>query len=192
MMMQLSYHPTIQAGILNGLVEHSIFWFEDIATANGEIIRVWFKARPDVIPLDSRMGVDLKTTTDASGIACRRAITDYGYHIQLGMIHEGLEKVASWRLEDHVLVFIEKADPWAVNIKPIPDVDIEYGRRQLLRASRKFAQAISDNIWHGYDDDEVEGGLMPYARDRLAKEAETKLLPELPMPSAPQAEEEGF
>lgn len=180
MVTQLANHPTIQAGILNGLIEHSIFWFHDFTVEDGTIIRVWFKARPDVIPLDSLMGVDLKTTTDASGIACRRAITDLGYHIQLGMIHEGLWQVERHRLTDHVLVFIEKADPWALNHKPIPDVDVEYGRRQMYRAGQKFAQAIHDSIWHGYEDDEVEGGLMPYARDRLAYEAEHKLLPPLP------------
>jgi hypothetical protein len=190
MVMQLAAHPTIQAGILNGLIEHSIFWFEDITLDGGEVVRVWFKSRPDVIPIDSFMGVDLKTTTDASPLACRRAVTDYGYHIQLGMVHEGLLKVANHRLTDHVLVFIEKTDPWALNHKPIPDVDIEYGRRQLIRASRKFAQALHDNIWHGYEDDEVEGGLMPYARDRLAKEADNKLLPPIPdhVPTQPAIE----
>src|SRR6266705_6173244 len=50
----LARHPLVQAGILNGAIEHSIFW-KDQKTS------VWWKTRPDAVPGDSADVADLKT-----------------------------------------------------------------------------------------------------------------------------------
>lgn len=178
MLAALTEHPTIEAGILQGLVEHSIFW-QDAETG------IWCKSRPDVIPIDSGMVVDLKSTMDASRAACERTTGDLGYHVQLGMVDEGL-RALGFTMDEFVLVFIEKEDPWAINHKPMPFYDIEYGRRQLRRALRKWALAIETGDWPGYEDDEVEGGLPKWRRERLAWEAENGLLP--PLLDAPEEE----
>lgn len=169
---QLASHPNIQAGILTGLIEHSIFW-QDAETG------IWCKSRPDVIPIGGGLVVDLKTTTDASRRGCEKAITELGYHIQLGMVDEGLKALGLPPAEEYVLLFVEKADPWALNHKPLPYHDIEYGRRQLRRQLRIWAQAIETGVWPGYEDDEVAGGLQKWKREQLAWEAENKLLPPL-------------
>lgn len=168
----LAAHPTIRAGILQGLVEHSIFW-QDAETG------VWLKARPDVIPVDANMLVDLKTCASAHPQTVRRAIADYGYHMQLGLAHEGMMATTGREMTDHVLVFVEKSAPYCVNIKPIPTEDIELGRRQLRRAIRKFANALETNEWPGYEDDEVPAHLPEFYRRNLLLEADAGLLPEL-------------
>lgn len=180
---ELQAHPTIRAGILQGLVEHSIFWI-DADTG------IWCKSRPDVIPVDSGMVVDLKTTTDASPAAVRRAIGEWSYHIQLGMVHEGLMSFG-YLMEEFVLLFIEKEDPWGINHKPLPSHDIDYGRRQLRRTLDRWKVALDTGEWEGYQDDEVEGGLPDWYRKRLAWEAEHKLLPEVSNPLSTPTEEEG-
>lgn len=172
MVAELRAHPNIQAGILTGLIEHSIFW-QDEETG------IWCKSRPDVIPADGGMVVDAKSTTDASRRGCEKAVTEFGYHIQLGMVDEGLKALGLPPAEEYVLLFVEKADPWALNHKPLPFYDIEYGRRQLRRQLRTWATAIETGIWPGYEDDEVEGGLQKWKRDQLKWEAENHLLPKL-------------
>jgi len=181
---KLAAHPTIQAGILSGLVEHSIFWRRDILVGD-TVVKIILKSRPDVLPVEANMIVDLKSTADASPVAVRRAIGDYGYEIQLGMAHEGLLATLGRTMTDHVLVFIENKRPCSINIKPLSALAIEYGRRQLKRAVHKFAYAIANNHWAGYDDDEVECHLPDWKANRLSREAEAGLLPELDPPEEP-------
>jgi len=186
----LSKHPTIRAGILNGLVEHSIFWRD-------ELTGVWLKSRPDFIPIDSNMVVDLKTIATADPLSCRRSINDLGYHMQMALVHDGMKAVTGRVMEDHVLVFIEKKPPFCINIKPLLPFVIEYGQRQNRRAINKFAVALRTGEWPGYDDDLVPCGLMDHTLKRLAKEAEEHELPTVDQgpadfePFTDDAEEEG-
>jgi hypothetical protein len=168
----LAAHPTIRAGLLNGEAERSIIW-QDEKTG------VWLKSRPDILPVDSDMVVDLKTCSSADPLSVRRSIADYGYHMQLALAFEGMKAVTGREMRDHVLVFIETAPPYAVNIKPIDPVDIEDGRRQVRRAIDTFARCVETGEWPGYADDEVPASLPSYYRNRLAAEAEAKLLPAL-------------
>lgn len=179
---KLAAHPTIQAGILHGLIEHSIFVKRDIVLPTGEVVTIFLKSRPDVIPVEADMIVDLKSCADASPAAVRRSIGEYGYYIQLALAHEAILETTGRTMEDHVLVFIESKRPCEINIKPLEPVAIEYGRRQLKRALVKFAGAVSSGKWPGYEDDEVPAGLPDWLAKRLAREAEDKLLPELDPP----------
>ncbi len=149
---ELEAHPTIRAGILSGIVEHSIIW-EDRATG------VWLKSRPDVIPTASNMLVDLKTCASAHPRAVRRSIDDLNYHMQLALAHDGMLATTGREMTDHVLVFVEKASPHCINIKPIFMEDIEYGRRQNRRCIDAFARALESGQWPGYADDEVACGI---------------------------------
>lgn len=190
MAQRLGAHPTIQAGILTGLVEHSIFWKRAVRLPDGRVVTIWLKSRPDVLPIHSNMIVDLKTTADASPKAVRRSIGDFGYHIQLAMAQEGLLATTRRRMTDFVLVFIETKRPFAINHKPLSAVSIEMGRRQLKRGLTKFAQAIADNDWPGYDDDEVECGLPDWYAKRLDYEAQHGMLPGLDESDEPAPEPE--
>lgn len=168
----LAAHPTIEAGILRGHIERSIVW-QDKQTG------VWLKARPDVLPIDSNMIVDLKTCNSADPVSVRRSIADYGYHLQLALAYEGILAVTGRKMTDFVLVFVETSAPYAVNIKPLDADDIIFGRRQIRRAINRFAECIEAGSWPAYDDDEVTASLPAYYRARLDREVEAGLLPEL-------------
>jgi hypothetical protein len=172
----LERHPAVGEGILHGLVEHSLVW-RDQATG------VWLKARPDVIPVDCDMVVDLKTCVSADHQSCCRAITDHGYHMQLALVYEGLVALTGRRVTDFVLVFVEKSPPYAVGVKLLDFTDLEYGRRQLRRSIDKFARCVERAEWPTYEDEDVPATLLPFYRKRLADEAEQRLLPTLePLP----------
>ena len=186
---QLGAHPAVQAGIMNGLAEHSIFWKRTFMMPDGGRQTVWVKSRPDIIPLQANMIVDLKTTTDASPVAVRRKIADLEYHMQLGLGHDGLKRVWGRVMEEHVLVFAETERPFAINVKPIDYVDVEYGMRQCERALFKFAHAVYTGQWLGFDDDEMTAKLPQWYRERLAAQAENGLLPTLPKDPDPEPED---
>jgi hypothetical protein len=187
---KLQAHPTIQAGILTGLIEHSIFVKRRIRVTSGRVITFFLKARPDVIPVDSDMVVDLKSCADASPLGTRKSISNLGYHIQLAIAHEAILAALKRAMTDHVLVFIESEPPCEINIKPIEPLAIEYGRRQLKRALYLFANALDTGVWTGYDDDEVPTGLTKVLMDKLAKEAEDGLLPALTNDPDPEPDPE--
>jgi hypothetical protein len=160
----MNEHPTVQAGILKGLVEMTIVWRDPVTG-------LWVKSRPDVIPLDSRMIADLKSTADASLPKVTNRITDFGYHMQLAMADEGLWQIAGWEASDHVLVYVETSRPYCMNVKPIPIYDIDYGRAQFRRSLDIFAECLKSGEWTGYRDDDVEAGLSSRYRELLAYQA---------------------
>lgn len=189
---RLTRHPVIQQGILNGLVEHSIFWRRRIKVQSGRLVTIWCKARPDAIPMQSNMLVDYKTCEDAGPQAVRRAIGDHGYHQQLALGAEGIFATTGRKITDHVLVFQETGAPHSINIKPVDLLAIEAGRRQNLRSMIRFAEAIDTGNWDGgYEDDGTEAGLPEYLSKRLANEAESLLLPVDTDPDFAQDEDAG-
>lgn len=171
----LAEHPTIQAGIMKGLVEHTVVW-KDAATG------LWIKTRPDVIAVDSRMISDLKTCASAAPHRVQKAIGEFGYHMQLAMMDIGLRVVTNspmnraWA-EEHLLVFVEKSDPFVTNIKPVADWALDYGQRQFRRALDLFASCLASGVWTGYPDDEVATGFESWRAKRLAWESDNGLLP---------------
>lgn len=168
----MNQHPTIQAGILKGLVECTIVWKDPVTG-------LWVKSRPDVIPLDAPMGADLKSTTDASAKSVTNKISDFGYHMQMAIADEGLWQVAGHEVKDHVLIFVEVGRPYGVNVKPLPDYDIDYGRRQFRRSLDIFAECLKTGEWTGFRDDDMEGGLSDRYRKFLAWQSENNLLPKI-------------
>jgi hypothetical protein len=178
MAVRLGAHPDIQAGMLNGLIEKSIFWPRIVTLEDGRTVRIWLKARPDVLPTDSAMVVDYKTCADAGPLAVRRSITDFGYHQQLALIQEGLWVVARMKTETHVLVFQEKKSPHAVNVKVLFDSAMAVGHIQNHRALHKVARAIITGEWPGYEDDGTKCDLMEWRIKQLQQEIKDGRLPE--------------
>lgn len=174
---KLNQHPEIRdGGILNGLIEHSIFWKDPVTG-------LWLKARPDVIPTDSAMIVDYKGAADVSYRAIEKALDDRGYGQQLALIGEGMREVAGIEITDYVLVFQKWVAPWSVNVKPVAGEAIQYGAMQNRRAINRIAEALKTGIWPGPDDDGVPVNLPKYTRDRLEAQKKAGLLPEPTEPS---------
>lgn len=169
---RLAAHPTIQQGLLNGLVEHSIFW-KDAKTG------LWLKARPDVIPTESAMVADYKGTRSAQSKDVRKAIGEYGYHQQLALVAEGLRVTAGLKVTDFFLIFQKWTAPYSINIKPLTPHAINRGYQQNRRALDKLALAIETGVWPGPDDDEVAAGLPDWLEKRLKEDEEAHELPTL-------------
>lgn len=164
----LHEHPVIRAGLLNGDVEKSLF------ARDGDI---WLKSRPDTIPADSNIIVDLKTTTDASEAAVRRRIVDGAYHMQLALVGDLFKRVLGREPDEYVLVFVETGAPWSVNVTPVDKEWVWYGHRQNRRAIERFREGIKTGQWPGYDDDGRTACIPDWYRRRLEEDDRLGLLP---------------
>lgn len=135
--------PLIDAGILNGLVEHSFVW-QDKETG------VWLKWRPDTIPTDSLNMADFKTCTDISDEGLERSITDWGYNQQGGLGGWACDTVIGRPMEDFTLIFVEKEDVSpCVRTKTLRPADVELGMKQNRVALRTFARCLETGKWLG-------------------------------------------
>lgn len=164
--------PIISNGLLAGDIETTLVW-RDAETG------VWLKARPDSLPRD-RVIVDLKTCASADALACRRAIGDHGYHMQLALTGMGIEALTGEAPgnDDYVLVFVEKTAPYAINIKPLDPEAVHFGRLQLRRAITTFARCMESGDWPAYADNLIPASLLPFTLKRLQEEADMGMLPE--------------
>lgn len=144
----LSLNPLVLAGILNGLIERSIFW-KDSETG------LWLKTRPDAIPSDSGDFSDLKTTQSVLYHDLQKTIGTYGYHQQGGLILEGA-KAIGLEATSFTLVWVESAPPHCVRVQQLRDEDLARGTRQNRVALRTFANCLANNAWPGPGDDHAD------------------------------------
>lgn len=139
----LSKNPLIVAGILNGLIERSIFW-KDKETG------VWLKSRPDTIPNDSGDFSDYKTTLSVLMPDLVRAIGEFGYHAQAGLVRRAAREVL--KIERHFsfsLVFQEKTAPFCERVVTLKDSDLDRGEKQNRSAILTFARCLKSGHWPG-------------------------------------------
>jgi len=145
MAVSLGQHPLVQAGILNGLIERSMFW-RDPETG------LWLKARPDAIPSDDGDFSDLKTCLSTLYLDLQRSISEFGYVQQAALTFEGARALGI-EASSFNLVWIEKEQPHCVRVQQLRDEDIDRGTKLNRVAVRMFADCLSTGIWPGPGDD---------------------------------------
>jgi hypothetical protein len=148
MAVALGEFPLIQAGILNGLIERSMFW-KDSETG------LWLKARPDAIPSDSGDYADLKTTQSVLYHDLQTSISTYAYHMQAALVLEGA-RALGLPAETFTLIWVETKVPHCVRAQQIKDEDLERGGRQNRAAIRTFATCLNAGSWPGPGDDRAD------------------------------------
>jgi hypothetical protein len=134
--------PLAGDGLLNGLVEHSIFW-KDRATG------IWLKSRPDAIPLDSGLFVDLKTTTSTQHLDCRAAVRNFGYHQQGALVLEGAREVLHMEYPTFHLLFQKKTPPYSARLWVIDPIDLSAGHKLNHIALQIFVRCLKSGHWPG-------------------------------------------
>lgn len=148
----LAAEPPIQGGILNGIVELSLFW-KDPETG------IWLKARPDAVPNDAD-AADLKCVSDISDDGIQRGLGDRGYHQQAALVSEAMEMVFGRMLENFFLVYVEQKRPHCVRIDTVDPVEIAAGREENHAALRLFKRALDTGYWPGPKNLSGDGGFV--------------------------------
>lgn len=148
MAVALAEFPLMRQGILNGLIERSMFW-QDRETG------LWLKARPDAIPSDSGDFADLKTTGSVLYRDLQSSIAAYGYQQQAALVIEGA-KALDIPAETFTFLWVEVKPPHCVRATQVKDEDIARGMQQNRMALRMFADCLAAGSWPGPGDDRAD------------------------------------
>jgi hypothetical protein len=137
----LSEHAVVRAGILNGVIEHSLF-HKDARTG------IWLKARPDCIPNQSMDYADLKTCRSVIDHHLVRTIDTHGYNLQAGLL-SWIARETIAPINSFSFVFVENRPPYCVRIKTLKENEIERGERQCRAMLKVFAECMKAKHWPG-------------------------------------------
>lgn len=148
MAIALGAFPLMAAGVLNGLIERSLFW-QDKETG------LWLKARPDAIPSDSGDFSDLKTTRSVLYHDLQNSVAAYGYQQQAALVLEGA-RALDLAGETFTFIWVETKPPYCVRAQQIKDEDIARGMKQNRAAMRTFADCLAAGNWPGPGDDRAD------------------------------------
>lgn len=163
----------VKEGLLNGLVEHSIFW-KDKKTG------IWLKIRPDTIPVlpvhtggASADVTDLKTILGVDYTDMHRSLEDNAYYQQCGLIREGFREVLNADISTFTLMFIEKTRPFFARPMFVKDADMDLGDEANRVGLDVMARCIISGEWpgpgRGPGREMIEYlGLTDAARDRIS------------------------
>lgn len=156
----LEAHPAVQNGILNGLVEHSMF---------AKFGKIWVRARPDVIPLSGADFADPKTTARVSYEDLEKAIYNFGYHIQAAVVRMVARQVMGDGFEfgSFFFAFIETKPPYDVRIVELRSEDMDIGEQQVRAALVRLEKCIARNEWPG--EEGFEQSISPISMPSWAK-----------------------
>jgi hypothetical protein len=163
MMMSLGRYPLIQAGMLNGAIERSLFW-KDKRTG------VWLKSRPDVIPNDGDDVVDLKTSVSVQRLSLMRTVEDYAYYQQGALIREGWRQIFGRDISSFTLVFVQSKRPYSCRTVTLEPEDLDRGEKLNNQALDRFVACMKSGIWPGpggFQSDAQSLALSTKARERI-------------------------
>lgn len=138
----LANAPEFVRNALGGQIETSLIWKD-------EDTGIWLKSRPDAIPTDSGIFVDLKTTTEVDDHSLANTVLSFGYQVQAALAGMAAAKVLGVEMTDFAFVFIEKKPPYSVTIKVLSENDIIRGEHQVFAGLRIFKRCLETGVWPG-------------------------------------------
>lgn len=95
---------------------------------------------------------DLKTSADVDKF--RRSYRDFAYYRQLAFYLDGYAQLTGDVLEPWI-VLVESAPPYCVQVAPVCDEDIEFGRREYRRLLNELVRCREEDDWPGPPSPEV-------------------------------------
>lgn len=139
----LNANPLVRAGILNGLVEHTIV-VRDPETG------IWIKVRPDNIPNDSGDLSDLKSAAAITDAALEKTIGRDGLFMQGGMTAWACSLLPEpLDVQSFSLVFSEKTRPYCSRVRALKPTEMDLGQDCARVATKLFAKCMNRNFWPG-------------------------------------------
>lgn len=160
--------PLVQGGILNGIIEASMFWKD-------EETGIWLKWRPDALPTDSGDAGDLKVVADITDEGISKNLGGFGYHQQGALGFEAMRVLLDVELTNFVLVYVESSEPFSVRVETVAPEEIQAGIEENKAALRLFKHALETNYWPGPKNKAGDGGYLrrtKWAQEKAARRIE--------------------
>jgi hypothetical protein len=145
-------HPVSSRYMTGGRGEVTALWTHEAPAVGGLAgYSVDCKGRLDFLANAGAI-VDLKTCRDASPEGFGRACAQYDYVTQAAFYSDGV-KAATGKEWPFVIVAIESAAPYVVQVYQVPDELIEYGRDRYRTMLDRLVMCRSESRWPGYSED---------------------------------------
>jgi exodeoxyribonuclease VIII len=133
----------VQNLLKKGVAESSFFT---------KILGLDVKVRPDWLPEDLPLIVDLKTTkNDARKDAFQRVIQTLSYHQSAALQHDVITRVlgeSSWELW---WLVVEQEPPYGVMIHKADPTSLTIGQVKYIECLQKLDHCLKNNVWPAYD-----------------------------------------
>jgi hypothetical protein len=137
-------HPVARELLEGCDTEQSFFWTDDETGLD-------CKARADAINYRLRVGLDVKTSADASPRKFARQFADMLYGWQDAHYRAGLA-ANDFIPEAFVFIAIEKAEPFLIGIYEISPQDLRVMTEQVRDTLHRYKKCLDANHWPGYDE----------------------------------------
>lgn len=161
----LAANPEAVEVLTSQFIEVSMIWQD-------EMTGLWIKARPDNLPTNGFDFGDLKTFAPKMPnleLAVHRAITDNGYHIQMGLATMGAEHTIGTTATRCALVFIQTSEPYEVIPVDIDPNTLYWGRCKARHGIDLIAHGLKTGEWPGRVKGFLKYQLPPFELERLAQ-----------------------
>lgn len=146
--------------------------------ADNELTLVWTdketgvecKGRLDRYAHDVALPIDFKTTKDASETGFRKAIQEFGYHVQEAFYRSGIEEVFGEKPAGFAFPLIEKEPPYLTNLCQLSPEALEAGDYIFRRNLRHYADCRDKGNYPGYGPGTKTVSLDEWYSKRLEKD----------------------
>jgi hypothetical protein len=133
-----SKYPLVEQGILNGRVERTMLFKHHTG--------IWLRNRPDVIPTESGMFVDLKSTSSLGQRFLARQIEDNGYYLQAALTRMAC-RALDIPFEAFVLLYALSKDYADTDHRILSDFDLDRGERVIDECLRQIKYGMETGVW---------------------------------------------
>ncbi len=157
------------AAALGGIPEVTMAWQDDRTG-------IWCLARPDQLSLSGLLS-DYKKTSGRgyafNTTTCDRAITNYGYDMQMAFADTGFRVLTGEAPDQIGLVFQLDTPPYHVILRGIDEEDIELARFRNDRSLYRFAECLESGNWPGPGEHVGNYRRPDWQRERLLEDMNT-------------------
>lgn len=116
---------------------------------------------------DSMFALDLKKCQDARSNEFTKAITNYGYYMQIPFYQHVWKCETGEDLHDFPLVSIEEDSPHGVILHDLDEVALELGKLHFREALDTYARCRDSGIWPAYEDESEVTSVTSWAANEL-------------------------
>lgn len=128
----------------------------------GVVIKCRFDRKLDHLP-----AFDIKKCQDARSNEFARAITNYGYYMQVAFYKHAWFCETGERIDDFPLIAIEEDSPHGVICHDLDEIALELGRRHFREALDTYARCLDSGIWPGYEEESEFTSVTSWAANEL-------------------------
>lgn len=97
------------------------------------------------------IGVDLKTTTDASPVEFSKSVANFRYHAQMAFYSDQFFWLTGEALAGWSYIVVEREAPFGAKIYVLDDEAVTYGRHLYRRDLATWHKCMTSGVWPGYD-----------------------------------------